>query len=234
MSWSWICFLGFSSRSVLMAPDSEIFHSNSVQCKTRVMNVGKQTGESPPLAPQVIFPYHPTTTTPGPSSPSFLPRSKLLPCLPHLLQPSPPFPIFSAGTGLSSGHKGQGTALHPSVTSPVPPWSPYNQEVMETRGDGYRAAALEETLPVKVNSNLLLKAEGMFAHLLPVKEYCSYITAAPIIYWAHHSQKRQGINITKGKKIAQISFTHLNYRYFPGMYLVNRIHPFVSTSHIKY
>lgn len=36
MSWSWICFLGFSSRSVLMAPDSEIFHSSSAWSKMRV------------------------------------------------------------------------------------------------------------------------------------------------------------------------------------------------------
>lgn len=76
------------------------------------------------------FPYHPTTTTtirPGPSfTSSSIPRSKLLPHLPHLLQPSPPFPVHSAGTGLSPGHKGQGTALHPPVTSPVPPCSPCN------------------------------------------------------------------------------------------------------------
>lgn len=97
----------------------------------------------PTLHSPADFPYHPTTTTTlGPSSPSSSTlRAKLLPCLPHLSQSLVLAQVSAQGIEVRV------LLCSPPVTSPVPAC---NQECK--RGDGYRAAALEATLPVKMNA----------------------------------------------------------------------------------
>lgn len=82
MSWSWICFLGFSSRSVLMAPDSEIFHSSSVQSKTEPWIQGSKLEKAHPCFPSWLITLPPPPPKPGPCS---IPRPPPLP----LPSPSP-------------------------------------------------------------------------------------------------------------------------------------------------